>query len=313
MFSDSAYPETMRTLPNWVLWKLETVGGRLSKIPYSALYHGRASSTNPDTWTTFDNAMDWYKNGGYNGIGFVFSKDTGIVFIDIDHCIYEGILDDRAEYILSELKDNAFIETSQSGTGLHLFVLGSLPACFNNHSKHVEMYDSGRFCACTGNVFSYNEPSSNPDALLRVFEKYKNERTYNPVKNKLSGGMVVPLSYGDEEVINRAEENSVSGDTFRKLFSGDASDYPSQSEADLRLCQILAFWCNRDFDQILRIIKSSGAYRDKWERVDYQNRTIQRACDSLREDLNEFTLRKRREEASEYAKIFDRFRNKQTS
>lgn len=311
MLDTAKYPKTMKALPQWVLWKLETVDGRLSKIPYSALYHGRSSSTNPDTWTTFDNVWETYNKNlsEYSGIGFVFSKDAGIVFVDIDHCIHEGELDDRAQYILSELKDNAFIEVSQSGTGLHLFVLGDISSCFNNHDKHVEMYNSGRFCAMTGNVFSDKEPSSNPDALSRVFERYKS-RTYNPNRSKLSGRMIVPLYYGDEQIIKRAEENQVSGYSFRKLFSGDSSDYPSQSEADLRLCQILAFWCNRDFDQILRIVKSSGAYREKWEREDYQTRTIQRACNSLDEDLSEYIHRKRQEEAIRYETIFERYGNK---
>ncbi|MCR5235531.1 MAG: hypothetical protein K6E53_16750 [Lachnospiraceae bacterium] len=313
MLNDTAkYPETLKALPQWVLWKLETVNGRLSKIPYSALYHGRSSSTNPNTWTTFDNVWEVYcKNKSlYSGIGFVFTKGTEVVFIDIDHCMCDGVQDERAQYILSELKDNAFIEVSQSGTGLHLFTMGGIPSCFNNHDKHVEMYDTGRFCAMTGNVYSNNEPSNNSDALLRVYEKYKTVKE-DKRKEKSSPPANVSLNLGDAEIIQRAGDNPISGTTFRQLFSGDASGYPSQSEADLRLCQILAFWCGRDFDTILRIVKSSGAYRGKWEREDYQIRTIQRACNSLNEDLNEFIQRKRREEAIYYETIFERYGNKE--
>ena len=306
MFSASAkYPKTMKSLPNWILWKLETIKGRLSKIPYSALYHGRASSTNPETWTTFENVIKEYEAhpDDYSGIGFVFSRDAGIVFIDIDGCIFGGIIDDRAKDILSEIGKDAFVELSQSGTGLHLFIRGTIPACFNNREKHVEMYDNARFCAMTGNCFKDydNELSSNDEALNRVYEAYKTHYsdTTTPSMNENES-----ISYTDEEIIRRAGENEISGEAFKRLYSGDASGYPSRSEADLRLCQILAFWCDRDFEQILRIVRSSGAYRDKWERKDYQNSTIMRACNSLKEDFSGYIARMQREDVKGFGDIF---------
>ena len=314
MFSESAkYPKTMQSLPNWVLWKLETVNGRLAKIPYSALYHGRASSTNPQTWTTFYNAERELKahGGEYAGIGFVFSKDAGIVFVDIDHCIRDGVLDDRAEAILLELGDYAFIEKSQSGTGLHLFVKGSIPSCFNNHKHGVEMYDSGRFCAMTGDVYPDHgdEPSGNEivdEALKRVYERYRNRSQETKKKSKARTGADAggdarknendsDLNCSDEEIIEKAKSNTLYGKRFEKVFSGDFSDYSSQSEADAFLCRILAFWTGKDFDQTMRIIRNSGAYREKWDREDYQIRTFSCACNDLL-DLEEWKEQKREED-----------------
>jgi primase-polymerase (primpol)-like protein len=49
---------------------------------------------------------------------------------------------------------------------------------------------------------------------------------------------------------------AANGEKFAKLWSGDVSGYPSQSEADLALCGILAFW-TRDRAQIDRLFRQS--------------------------------------------------------
>ncbi|MGI6384633.1 MAG: phage/plasmid primase, P4 family [bacterium] len=56
------------------------------------------------------------------------------------------------------------------------------------------------------------------------------------------------------------------GVAFAKLWEGDISGYPSQSEADLAFCSHLAFWCGRDTAQMDRLFRHSGLYRDKWDR-----------------------------------------------
>lgn len=42
---------------------------------------------------------------------------------------------------------------------------------------------------------------------------------------------------------------SKQGEKFRKLWNGDISDYPSNSEADLGFISILAFYCNGNREQ----------------------------------------------------------------
>ena len=48
-------------------------------------------------------------------------------------------------------------------------------------------------------------------------------------------------------------------------MKGDYSDYPSQSEADLALCNKLAFWCGNNPEQIDRLFCQSKLYRKKWD------------------------------------------------
>jgi putative DNA primase/helicase len=64
----------IRGLDQWVCWRLEERDGKPSKIPYSPLTGKRASSTNPATWASYSEAVAAYKEGDYDGIGFVFTK-----------------------------------------------------------------------------------------------------------------------------------------------------------------------------------------------------------------------------------------------
>jgi putative DNA primase/helicase len=69
------------------------------------------------------------------------------------------------------------------------------------------------------------------------------------------------------------------GDLFALLWSGEwQTRYGSQSEADLALCGFLAFWCNGDAERVDGLFRQSGLYREKWERLDYRQWTLTRAC-----------------------------------
>ena len=75
----------------------------------------------------------------------------------------------------------------------------------------------------------------------------------------------------DEEVLNKAKSGK-NGDRFKSLYEGDwlklgESDINwSQSEADIALCGILAFYCRGDLSQMDRLFRGSGLMRDKWDR-----------------------------------------------
>ena len=88
------------------------------------------------------------------------------------------------------------------------------------------------------------------------------------------------------------------GDKVRRLFCGDTSYYQyDQSRADLAFCAYLAF-VTRDPKTIDRIFRSSGLYRDKWERDSYGKATVQKAIRTQTDFYNPGLkfLRKRIEE-----------------
>lgn len=72
----------------------------------------------------------------------------------------------------------------------------------------------------------------------------------------------------------------------RDLLRGDFSGYNSQSEADLALCNDLAFWCRCDTAMMDGVFRLSGLMRDKWDRRQsgstYGALTIQKAISSCR-------------------------------
>src|SRR5262249_24087036 len=83
----------------------------------------------------------------------------------------------------------------------------------------------------------------------------------------------------DVELLDKAfaAEN---GDKLKALYRGDVGGYPSQSEADLALCSMLAFWA-ADETQLDRFFRRSDLMRDKWDEkhgaTTYGERTIEKA------------------------------------
>jgi hypothetical protein len=152
MFDD--IPEEMRRLPHWICWQLKIVddgkgGTRPTKVPFRI--DGRpASTTDPKDWVTFDTAVRALRlRAKFSGVGFVFTKSSGLVGIDLDKCRdpETGETEAWAKAILNEL--SSYTELSQSGLGWHAIVRGFLPAGGNRKGR-VEMYDRDRYFVMTG-------------------------------------------------------------------------------------------------------------------------------------------------------------------
>lgn len=128
-------PATLRKLDRWVV-HTET------KIPVTP--KGRmASPVDPRTWSTWDEVRHFDRHG------FVLNGD-GIVCLDIDHCLVDGQLTDRAREILDRCPDT-YTEVSMSGDGLHIFGRGALLQ--GRRLDGVEVYGNKRFIAMTGHRF----------------------------------------------------------------------------------------------------------------------------------------------------------------
>lgn len=82
---------------------------------------------------------------------------------------------------------------------------------------------------------------------------------------------------------------SRNGDKIRRLFNGDISGYPSQSEADLALCRHLAFWTQHDKERVDCLFRRSKLMREKWDKEEYRRRTIQKALKNQLYDFNSET------------------------
>ena len=212
------------------------------------------------------------KAGKVDGVGFVFTAEDDYVGIDLDGCIDPdtGAITNEAIAIVNAI--NSYTEISPSGTGLHIIAKGTLPPG-RRRKGGSEAYEELRYFTFTGNILP-GTPATIEERTAALAEFHRiyladPEPKPTPLMPRGSGTL------GDLDLIQRARA-ARNGHKFSKLFDGDFSDYPSQSEGDLALVSGIAFW-TPDADQIDRIFRMSGLVRRKWHREDYRDSTIEKA------------------------------------
>ena len=291
--NQTPFPENLTTLPQWICWRLEPdpKGGKDRKVPYDPATSQRASSTNPKTWHTFEEARAACGQYMYTGLGFVFTTESGIVGIDIDHCrdAATSSLNETATTILQRLP-GTYAEISPSGTGIHLFLYGAMPGKGNKNTESgVEMYAHSRYFTMTGQPLDGAPTTIARDdtALKWIFETYI-KPSKKATKKKRQAMASMPLS--DDDVLDKAR-SAKNGDAFTALWEGNwQENYASQSEADFALCCSLAFWTSKTKDQMDKLFRQSGLYRPKWDVIHhaggatYGEETLTRAIE-LTEDV----------------------------
>lgn len=262
-------PDALKRNASFCVWKMEKRAGRPTKVPYNPKTGNMAKTNDPSTFADFNTAMKAYAIGGWDGIGYRVSE--GIGAIDIDHCIREdGSLNDVAASILG-IFSTAYFEKSPSGTGLRGFFKLSPDFAYDktvyyiNNRKHgLEVYLPGttnRFVTVTGDMFRDGTVTQDDKALQIALDTFMKRST------RVSSKTVEPCSYLDDDSVIAHASASESGDKFKSLYAGNWEEgYDSQSDADMALVSILAFWCGNVEEQIDRIFRTSGLMRDKWDR-----------------------------------------------
>lgn len=132
----SVVPVEMRAECRWV----RAIGKRPIRP------NGRpASSTDPDTWASFEDVQAGV------GDGFGFMLGDGFACWDFDHCFHDGLLDVSVFDLIDSMSGQLFMERSCSGEGLHVFVKSSEPSF---RRSGVEFYSHARFIRMTGEAFA---------------------------------------------------------------------------------------------------------------------------------------------------------------
>ena len=155
-------PTLLQARDHWVLY--DVPGAADPKHPRQAKHpQWGADSTNPATWADFATASAAVMLDDANGMGYVLTKDDGLVFIDGDHCLdADGRPLPPFDKWLTMLP--GYCERSRSGTGLHFIVRGTLPdGCkhkkrINGGEMAVELYDCNRYVALTGDLWGEQTP-----------------------------------------------------------------------------------------------------------------------------------------------------------
>jgi hypothetical protein len=276
-------------LAQWLVWRQETRDGKPTKVPYRADGRGKARSTDPSTWSSYADAKAAVERGVGEGLGFVLAPDDPYVGVDLDGCVDEdGRIDPAAAEIVARL--DSYTEFSP-GDGLHVFLRGRVPG--DRHTTTASLgdefavYDRGRYFTVTG-----RHVSGTPKAIEERQEEL--EAVYAellPAPTPVVAGprplRALP-ALADRDLIEKAMA-AKNGHKFAALWQGNWEDqYASQSEADVALCGMLAFWTGPDPGQIDGLFRQSGLMREKWEkREDYRERTLTKATSGLREHFGD--------------------------
>ena len=248
-----AIPDELKEPRQWVCWRAALRDEKWTKVPYRRNGQ-KADVTDETTWTTFARVLKAYIEDRYDGIGFVLTKDDPYTFIDLDKCV--SIDGDRIEPWAVEYFATlgSYTEVSPSGMGLRIVVKAKLPEGRRREGS-VEMYDNIRFCTFTGVMLEHVNPriESRQAEVEELHRKlFANAKMHGTARGD-----------SDENLITQAKE-AANGSKFERLWSGDFSEYESQSEADQALANMLVFWTEGDTLRADRLFRSSSLMRPKW-------------------------------------------------
>lgn len=261
-FYEENIPYELKKRKQWVCYRKRLIEGKINKLMINPFDRSLAKSNDPSTWSTFFTASKILKNPRNYLDGLAFVLTEGYVFIDIDHSIdEEGHYSDFAKKILRMVPDT-YAERSCSGHGLHIIAKGKMieNAKKRNDALGIEMYETKRFLCMTGDVIDERRKILDKQEELEKVSKEivgLRQSTINIVR------MTTP-TMSDEKIIEKIRK-SKQGDKFESLYMGQIEPYHSASNADYALARLLGFW-TQDKEQIKSIMRSSGLYRDKYER-----------------------------------------------
>lgn len=263
-------PEELKWTGQWCVAGVDEKGKY--KVPCSigngTLYH--ADPTDSRRWSDFETVKDFAEANPPHGLGFVLSAGDPYVCIDLDIKNAQNEPDqskwtpqvdvDRFYKIIMAF--HSYTERSAGGQGYHIWLKGHTGK--GARRGGVEVYSQERFIVCTGDAVIDVPIVENQDLLDALLAEMR--RGEAPVLTLVDNEQ----TEDDETIYERANsaENALK---FTNLWQGlwIDSGYPSQSEADIALLTMLAFY-SKSNSQVLRLFRMSAlGKREKAVKNDY--------------------------------------------
>ena len=152
-------PVELTSAKTWCVWRLVQMPGEKKprKIPYYVSGKPREGTQgSPEdlaNLVSYDRAVAAVVRGGYSGVGLAMHGSNGLVALDFDDCVVDGVVQPDVEALL----DGTYAEFSPSGTGVRAFFKGSLKddKDHNKNGSHpfaVEFFCRKGYVTVTGNV-----------------------------------------------------------------------------------------------------------------------------------------------------------------
>lgn len=287
-------PTELKNTPQWILWRSEVREGKPTKVPYQ-IDGTMARSNDKRTWSTFATIVKFFNQGGYDGIGFMFSKEDGYIGIDIDHCAEDGTLSDFAEEVTELI--NSYTEFSPSGEGIHIITKGKLPlrgpgTGKKNPTLGLEVYRHGRYFTFTGNSLEGSIVQERTEELKTLFDQYLTKKKIEKPTQVSSSSPQEFNNLSDSQLWEKMF-NSKNGKNIQELFEGHLIN-GDHSSTDMALCNHLAFWTDKDAAKMDSMFRESKLYREKWDKQHssdgktYGEMTIETAIYSTPSSISDF-------------------------
>lgn len=252
----------------WNVWDGKTKRPRIPGGSYAK----------PHQCRPFQECVSFAQSRGW-GIGIQMASVRGLVGIDLDGC--------KGEEWANEIvrRADTVVFDTQSGTGLRLFVRGRFPrgrewAHPDGREHHgFGIYPGGQSRFLTIGPHVSGELVANQsflDWMLDTFFKSDVARVNARVEDLKKISASYERNFPDNGLIPFLNKQR---DKWGKLWKGDWTDYPSQSEADLALATHLCFeYIGPNPQRLETLMCASGLCRDKWlTRDDYRDNTIDKA------------------------------------
>lgn len=274
----------MTTYPQWVCWWWEEdrKRGKWRKVPINPVTGRKARPNDPGTWgTLFEATTALLEQHGYDGVGFMLSRDDPYTVIDLDGCRdpETGEVESWALEIVCRLASLTVV--SPSGTGLHVWVKGTLPVDgFSKRSRGIEGYSAKHYMTFTGEVYSGENIERRQE---EVEELYRELHPKDEPAGAASTGEDVRHDLTDEELLSKAGNAEGTGAAFATLYDLGYFGH-DHSAADAQLMRMLAYWTGKDPERMERMFSASAlGQRGKWRhRAAYRESTIQDAIKRTR-------------------------------
>lgn len=280
-------PKYLQEHGRFCLWKYtQDDKGKWTKPPYKACFPAsQASKNTPADFTDMATALSY--SAGYDGLGVHIGFSEDVSAIDIDHCFDEaGNLSMLAQSVI-DLMDT-YTERSPSGQGIRIFFRIAPGFVYDRKSyliknskatdpreewpqaQGLEVYvanpDNTYYVTVTGDIVRAGDVQERTQQLLQVLKRYMARPVDTMATKRTAQPVGASLGLSDRELIDKAK-SADNGAKFTALWNGDwqGAGYGSQSEADLALCSMLAYWTGRDTTRIDNLFRESGLYRGKWD------------------------------------------------
>lgn len=266
-----AIPVELTRLHAWAVSTGDVLpDGKLDKIPRNPLTGAPIDPTNANHWADYDTCAEAVASGKFKLLGMLLSGLDPYVVIDLDPHTPD---DEATAEKISQAFSDTYQEISAGGRGIHIICRGELPVDGCRRGG-VELYANRRYMICTGNTFLDNEIVEKQQLLTQLWVEVTSGATSHrggpDLGNFDPDADDTDCRRSDAEILEIAStaENAAK---FNALCAGQWAElgYPSQSEADLALFNMLAFYSD-DNSQCVRIFRMTAlGRREKASRDDY--------------------------------------------